>query len=296
MKKIHQRKACWRSQPGLRAVCFVFVVAAVLTGCKTFNTYTAESRSVSRPIVIDGKTDDWQGDLYVVPGERLSIGFINDLDNLYVCLLTSDTFTRFQIMSQGLTVWFDPKGGKEKAFGIKYPVGQPAGQQPKMTMGETGEPVFDESSGTSMNEFEIVKSEKEPPRKMEFFQAKGLEIKVASSTGLIVYEMKIPLVPSGDNPVAVGAVAGKTVGIGFETGKVDLSKMPRGNRGGMPGGGGAGRPPMGGVGGQGDQGGRGAPGMRTGIPESLRVWALVQLSTGTIARPAELISIARVPD
>ncbi|MDP2913843.1 MAG: hypothetical protein Q8O91_00145, partial [Candidatus Aminicenantes bacterium] len=279
MKKIHQRKAFWRSRPGLRAVCFVFVVGAVLTGCKTFNTYTAESRPVSRPIVIDGKTDDWQGDLYVVPGERLSIGFINDPDNLYVCLLTSDTFTRFQIMSQGLTVWFDPKGGKEKVFGIKFPLGPPAGQQPKMTMSETGDPVFDEPPGTSMNEFEIVRSEKEPVQRMEFSQAKGLEIKVASSTGLIVYEMKIPLVQSGQDPVAVGSVPGKTVGIGFETGKVDVSKMPRGNRGGMPGGGGAGgRPPMGGG------GASGGMGMRGGIPDGLKVWALVQLSTGASGR------------
>jgi len=290
MKKIHQRKAFWRSRPGLRAVCFVFVAAAVLTGCKTFNTYTAESRPVSRPIVIDGKTDDWQGDLYVVPGERLSIGFINDPDNLYVCLLTSDTFTRFQIMSQGLTVWFDPKGGKEKVFGIKFPLGPPAGQQPKITMSETGDPVFDEPPGTSMNEFEIVRSEKEPVQRMEFSQAKGLEIKVASSTGLIVYEMKIPIVQSGQDPVAVGSVPGKTVGIGFETGKVDISKMPRGNRGGMPGGGGAGRPPMGGG------GASGGMGMRGGIPEGLKVWALVQLSTGASGRSSGVVSIVRVPD
>lgn len=294
MTKTHQRKAFWRSRPGLRAVCFVFVVAAVLTGCKTFNTYTAESRPVSRPIVIDGKTDDWQGDLYVVPGERLSIGFLNDRENLYVCVLTSDSSIRFQILAQGFTVWFDPNGGKEKVFGIKYPLGPPAGQQPKMAMGEMGEPVFDDPSGTALNEFEIVKSEKEPPQKMEFSQAKGLEIKVASSTGLIVYEMKIPLVQSGENPVAVGAVPGKMVGIGFETGKFDASQMPRGNRGGTPGGGeGTGRPPMGGGGGHGGMGGMG---MRAGIPDAMKVWALVQLSEGGGRRPAELVSVSKMPD
>jgi hypothetical protein len=295
MTKTHQRKASFIFRlilpaAGL-ALALIFIVG--LTGCKTFNTYTAESRPVSKPIVVDGKSDDWQGDLYVVPGERLSVGFLNDRDNLYVCLLTSDTFIKFQIMAQGFIVWFDPKGGKEKAFGIKYPVGQPAGQQPKMTMGETGEPVFDESSGTSMNEFEIVKSEKEPSRKVAFSQAQGLEIKVASSTGLIVYEMKIPLVQSGDNPVAAGAGPGKMIGIGFETGKFDASQMPRGNRGGTPGGGGAGRPPMGGGG---AQGGMGGSGMRGGIPDGLKVWALVQLSEGAGRRPAEIVSIARVPD
>jgi hypothetical protein len=276
-----RRSAC----PAAGLVAVVLFVGSI--GCKTFNTFTADSRPVSKPIVIDGKSDDWQGDLYVVPGERLSVGFLNDRDNLYVCLLTSDTFIKFQIMSRGFIVWFDPKGGKEKAFGIKYPVGRPAGQQPKMTMGETGEPVIDESSGASMNEFEIVKSEKEPSRKMAFSQAQGLEIKVASSTGLIVYEMKIPLVQSGDNPVAAGAVPGKMIGIGFETGKFDASQMPRGNRGG-----GAGRPPMGGGG---AQGGMEGSGMRGGIPDGLRVWALVQLSEGAGRRPAEIVSIAKIP-
>ena len=292
MTKTRERKASFIFRFILPAsgLGLLFLVAS--TGCKTFNTFTADSRPVSKPIVVDGKSDDWQGDLYVVPGERLSVGFLNDRDNLYVCLLTSDTFTKFQIMSRGFIVWFDPKGGKEKAFGIKYPVGQPAGQQPKMTMGETGEPVFDESSGTSMNEFEIVKSEKEPSRKMAFSQAQGLEIKVASSTGLIVYEMKIPLVQSGDNPVAAGAGPGKMIGIGFETGKFDASQMPRGNRGGTPGGGGAGRPPMGGGG---AQGGMGGSGMRGGVPDGLRVWALVQLSEGAGRRPAEIVSIAKIP-
>jgi hypothetical protein len=292
MTKKQQRKFFQISRPVLKASCLALALAAGLAACKTFNTYTAESRPVSRAIVIDGKTDDWQGDLYVVPGERLSIGFLNDRDNLYVCLLTTDPYTRFQIMGQGLTVWFDPKGGKDKVFGIKFPLGPPAGQQPKMTLSATGEPVIDESAGTPMNEFEIIRSEKEPVQRMEFAQAKGLEIKVASSTGLIVYEMKIPLVSNGQDPVAVGVLPGKTVGIGFETGKFDASKMPRSDRGGMPGGGGMGGRSQGG-------GGRGAmdgTAMRGGIPESLKVWALVQLSSGMSRRPADVVSIAKKPE
>jgi len=283
----------WMLRPAGFALAASVMIA--FAGCKTFNTYSADSRPVSRAISIDGKTDDWQGDLYVVPNERMSIGFLNDRENLYICLLSSDTTIRSQIMSQGFTVWFDPKGGKEKAFGIRYPLGSPDGQLPRMPMGEMKEPPVAESSASSLDEFEIVKSEKDPIQKMGFSQVKGLELKVASSTGLIVYEMKIPLAASADIPVAVGAEPGKSIGIGFETGKIDTSKMPRG--GTPPGGDGTIRPPAGG--GQeeiGAMGRRGGAGSRLGLPDSLRVWALVQLAVGSAARPAEVLSLTRIPD
>ena len=161
-------------------------------------------------------------------------------------------------------------------------------------MGEMKEPPVAESSASSLDEFEIVKSEKDPIQKMGFSQVKGLELKVASSTGLIVYEMKIPLAASADIPVAVGAEPGKSIGIGFETGKIDTSKMPRG--GTPPGGDGTIRPPAGG--GQeeiGAMGRRGGAGSRLGLPDSLRVWALVQLAVGSAARPAEVLSLTRIP-
>jgi len=277
-----------------RPIGFVLAAAvlAAFAGCKTFNTYSAESRPVGRPITVDGKTDDWQGDLYVVPNERLSVGFLNDQEHLYICLLSSDSTIRSQIMGQGFTVWFDPNGGKEKAFGIRYPLGSPGAQPPRI--GETREPSVEP---TTLDRFEFVKSEKEPGPSMDFTQAKSVEIKVTSSTGLIVYEMKIPLAAGADNPVAVGAAPGKTIGIGFETGKVDISKMSRGERGETPGGGeGPGRPPMsGGQTADPAQGGRGGMGMR-GLAESLRVWAFVQLSTSADKRAPEAVAFAKNPD
>lgn len=84
---------------------------------------------------------------------------------------------------------------------------------------------------------------------MEVDKAKenGLEFTVVPSSGLAVYELKIPLFPKKAEPLAVGAKPGATTGTGFETLKFDLSNMQRGGRGGMPGGE-MGRPPMGGGG------------------------------------------------
>lgn len=92
-----------------------------LAGCATFSTFTTESRTPEHPIVVNGKADDWVGNLYVVEGERIELGFLNDQENLYVCLFTTDTYGRAQIMMQGLTIWFDPKGGRRRLSGSNFP-------------------------------------------------------------------------------------------------------------------------------------------------------------------------------
>ena len=54
---------------------------------------------------------------------------------------------------------------------------------------------------------------------LEQAQEKGLEVRVDFSEESFVYELKIPLVGSGSQPLAIGVNPGKTIGIGFETGK-----------------------------------------------------------------------------
>jgi uncharacterized membrane protein YgcG len=269
-----------------------------MAGCASFNTYTTESRPLSKPITIDGRTDDWQGELFVVPGERMMIGFVNDGRFLYIAVLVEEAFQRNQVLYQGLTVWFDPKGGKEKAFGIRYPLGLPPGERPAPKMGAEGEGLtpVDLPEG-ALAELEIVRSEKEPPRRFKIADLKGVEVKVTPSTGLLVYEMKIPLTADAEHPVAVGTLPGRTVGIGFETPKFDASSIPRESGGGMPGGGGGRGGGMGGGGGRGGAGGMGGGrGGMMGLAEPLKIWAIVQLAPGTGTASAGVRSIAKIPD
>jgi hypothetical protein len=275
-----------------------------MAGCASFNTYTTESRPLTQPITIDGRTDDWQGELFVVPGERMMIGYVNDGRFLYIAVLVEEAFQRYQVLYQGLTVWFDPKGGKEKAFGIRYPLGLPPGERPAPKMAAEGEGVtpVDVPEG-ALAELEIVRSEKVPPQRVRVADLKGVEVKVTPSTGLLVYEMKIPLAVDAEHPLAVGTPPGGTVGIGFETPKFDVSSMPRGNTGGgpesgarPPGGGGTGGG-MGGRGGSmGGAGGMGGRGGMMGLAEPLKIWAIVQLAPGPGAASADIRSIAKIPD
>src|SRR5262249_302345 len=71
---------------------------------------------------IDGKFDDWPGNLEPFADKPLAVQFQNDSDYLYLRFSATDPATRQQIIRQGLTVWFDPGGGTKKHFGIRYPV------------------------------------------------------------------------------------------------------------------------------------------------------------------------------
>lgn len=264
----------------------LLALALGLAGCRTFNTFSTESRPLDHQVIVDGKTEDWGGDLFVAEGERIELGFLNDRENLYVCLLTTDNFVRAQILMQGLTVWFDSKGGTNKVFGIKFPVGLPPGER-KMPLGDNPEgPDLENLPKVPMTEMEIIRPEKEPAQKLNVAEARGIEVKVVPSSGLIVYELKIPLVKTEQHPIAVGVEPGKTIGIGFETPKFDPSQMPRRRGGGIPGGG---RPPMGGGAGQEGMGGYGR-GFQ--LPEGLKMWAIVSLAQGQSGRQPELLFLS----
>jgi len=51
------------------------------------------------------------------------LGVINDVDYLYMCVMTSQRPLQRQIMSTGFTVWFEHCGSQTADFGIRYPIG-----------------------------------------------------------------------------------------------------------------------------------------------------------------------------
>lgn len=267
---------------------FLLLSLAVLglAGCAGFASFSVESRPLNREVVIDGKTDDWTGDLYLIEGKGISFGVKNDRDNLYLCLIAEDSSSRSSILARGLTVWFDPQGEKKKVFGIMYPKGRPAGKRPARgaqegpeTEGPTVLP------GEAADELEIIRAGREGVEEMKVSEAKGLEVAAVPSNGMLVYELKIPLLPKEKAPVAVGAGPGHKIAIGFETGKLDTSRLDRpesgegrGGGGMRGGGGGGGRGGFGGGGRGGHMGGE--RGFEPGSPTEIKFWAIVQLVEG----------------
>lgn len=283
--KITDRFCRRRAWPGFFPTLLI-LLALGLVGCTRVRTFTTQSRPADREVIIDGRPDEWAGSMFFIEDEGISLGFLNDKNSFYICLRTEERPVQSQIMMAGLTVWFDPKGGKEKALGIKFPVGMSPDERlrPQGDIEEEeDEPRPRRPGGERLRELEIIRSGKDEPERLEVDEVKGIEVKILPSRAGLVYELKIPLVATAESPVAVGAEPGKTIGIGFETGKLEFGGTYRG-RGGIPGGG---MPPMGGLIGRG-----GMARMRVGrdfeMPKEIKIWATVRLSSGENPEPPDV--------
>ncbi len=249
-------------------VLFSVMIFILLARCSTFKTHNVVSNWLNRQIVVDGKADDWKGAQFFLEEEQLLLGFLNDQDFLYISFIAESPSSLAQIMMGGLTVWIDPKGGKEKNWGVKYPLGAGQGRMP---FGRRFGPPEEEKQKEEMpaeflKELEILKSNKEEPERMTLLQAKeqGLEVLATIERDFMVYELKIPLKPTEKNRLAIGVGPGQKIGIGFETFGFRMGNLARR----MPGGGI--RPGE----------GRGGFGMGREMPQPMKVWAIIRLSTG----------------
>ncbi len=256
-------------------------------------------------ITIDGKYDDWYGNLQPFEQAPVAIQFLNDTDYLYMRLTASATAERREILRQGFTVWFDPAGGTKKHLGIRYPVvehgvggddgrsggygGYGGGRRPggSGSGGEQGGDRETPSDPSPGDRIDVLGPGKDDARMLTRDHAPGIDVAIREEQGTLQYELKVPLVHTTDHPYAIDAVPGKPVGIGLEAGKAEGSGGGRpggfggGGGGGGMGGFGGGR--GGGMGGHGGGGGRGGGGGGGGRQSGEAVKPLKGWATLTIA-------------
>jgi len=255
------------------------------TGCSAFEI---NSLWREKEILIDGNSSDWLGALVYLEDNGVSVGIQNDEDDLYICLLAESSFIRSQVMRRGFTLWFDPAGGKDKTFGIKFPLGMPVPETRPQAKDEPVDRLEREQKlerMTSLNDkLEILGPGKADQRRIPLNKVKGIEVFIETASGLLVYELKVPLKQSEKSPYAIQTSAGDTIGVGFEMPKLDREAL-RGERpdgAGVRSGGGSsgGRGGTGGMrGGGGSGGGRG--GMSRSRPEEgkgLKIWVKTLLA------------------
>jgi hypothetical protein len=258
----------------------------MLVGCSTLELASSWK---DRDITLDGKGGEWLGAKYYFEDSAISVGLVNDQQYLYVSMMTENPMIRAQVMRQGLTVWFDSQGGKNKSFGIKYPLGRQTGLEerdridPQAMMDETTREEMMQRLQESMTDLEILGPDEKVLAKKNIDDFEGIEVSMRNAAGTLVYEIKVPLVSSEEHPFAVGVEPGSVIGVGFLSPKMQFQRpggMRGGGRvpgGGMPPGGGRGMPPGGGMGGRG-----GVSGIGRMIPQDLKIWAKVQLASGSI--------------
>ena len=295
-----------RFAPALLPAALAVLPLALLASDKLHLT----SSTPASPITVDGHQEDWTGDLTPMGTDPFSVQVANDQDNLYLRVTASDPGVRNEIVRRGLIVWFDDSGGTKKHLGIHYPVveslssddpnggrshggyggGHRGGSGSGGTSGSGGSAPSD--SYEPANRIDILGPGKNDARSLTSDHASGVEAALRVSEGQVFYELKVPLAKTTDHPYAIETAAGKTIGIGFETPKVEqpASEGRSGGSGGGYGhgggggmGGGRGGGGMHGGGGGGHSGGRQGSGGGYQPPKPLKTWATVTL-TGSPAR------------
>ena len=268
-------------RPGKPGLLFIPLLMAQLlaTACGG-RVYLATSLILPHAIVVDGDAEEWSGALSYVAKDHLFVGFVNDRDNLFICLSKEDEGGSGPARMGGWTVWFDPAGGTRKVFGLRIgPTGGPAEGEARDERGEHAQEGRTPSlEGTG--EIQWIGPRGDVLRQLSRGAAAelGLEVAESRSGGSDVLEIKMPLKVTEEHPLGIGAGPDDAVGVGF------FSYRPedRNRRGGRPGGGegggmtgGLGGDRMGGPGG----GWRGGlpPNMNPDISKDVKVWPRVRL-------------------
>jgi hypothetical protein len=275
--------------------CAVLLLAASLGGCREMKLQSSWS---AHEAAADGKPTEWEGKTTYIESPNMAVSVMNDQNYLYLLLATPNSHLAAEMMVRGLSVWFDPAGGKAKSFGIRCPLG--AGRSPGREIwtppgGGTATPErerIETRFAQAGGQFEILGGAKADTTGPVASGANGIEVALAYSGGMFVYELRVPLARDDAHPYAVGAQSGRPVGLGFEIPELDRDAMREAMRGegerGTPG---MGEPGMGGggpPGGRGDGEYGGSGGLGGGPRERperqvedipLRVWAKVTLSS-----------------
>ena len=259
--------------PSLKTVVPLLGALLLLSSCGQLEV---ESQWLETEVKVDGRLDDWQGRLYDLEDLNVSFGLQNDGQFLYLGLRAADPRVLGQILRAGLVVWFDPEGGKNRVWGIQYPLAREWDDF-------AGLPDRDEESRKrrreavreQLDEAEIIGPGRDERARYKTGEIPGLKLAAARNAGLFVYELAVHFEKTETSPYSLGSKPGAVVGVGFDTPKLNLVVPGRGlggpGMGGMgPGGMGRGYPGRGGI-----MVGRGLRGA-----EPLKLWLKARLADG----------------
>ena len=181
---------------------------------------------VKNPVTVDGQNKEWIGSLTLFEKEDIALGVKRDEDFLYLGVLFSGETILQQVLTQGLIVWLDPEGGKEKKLGVKFPLttmeiesfpdsrNHTPGDSPQM------KPANEEGM-SQPSHFIFLVAEEDDETMLEYLQPEAMEVQAAQLAHTLFYELKIPLNRDKDHPVGIGIRSNKKLSIGLEAPRID---------------------------------------------------------------------------
>lgn len=260
-----------------KLLIFMVYLLAGFTACNTVSNVSSIYRD--KPLMIDGKLDEWKQDVNYDRSSKLHYSVTHDDENIYVGLMVKDDMVQRKILMFGMTLWIDTTGSKEKLKGVRYPIPSEERQEVQMRS-ESGRDLPERARrALPDNDRRVIK----PAllNKMTLLGFNDIEeetVSIAEQSGInvrmqkqdmigLTYEAKIPF----DMLYSGGSPKGKDLSLGIITGHLDLPDRRSGlmSPGGMSPGGGM--YPGSGRGGQ--MGGMGSgPGNLEELQKSTKLW------------------------
>ncbi|PSQ92604.1 MAG: hypothetical protein BRD30_02225 [Bacteroidetes bacterium QH_2_63_10] len=251
---------------------------------------TLQTQSLSRAPTIDGVLSDWGGTLTRVEDGSVSMSAVPTDSTLYLALLIRDQGLIRSVAEQGLVVWVDPSGKEQHTYGVRYPLGLRAQRAER-----EGSPSASDASQRSLvlddlfpSDLAVIRNDT-VRRRMPAGFVSGLEAQATLDTGSLIYEIAIPVAPSGSGPGAADwqhglrTPLGAAVAIGLETPDSDDDSGLVGRPEGVPsatGRSGRGRSPRGRRRGQRGRQGQQAPPSQPPESPSLDLWTKIVSANG----------------
>jgi hypothetical protein len=179
-------------------------------------------------MVIDGNDAQWQRGLYYDKETDMVYGVRNDEKYIYIFLKTVNRSTQMQIGRQGLTVWFDREDGKNQTFGIHYPMSRQESRTGFIP--DTNEENPHSFLDQEYPELEIIGPNNQERQRFSALEAPGVRVKLGRTRETIMYELRVPLNKTSDQPFAVEPTSSNRIGIEFETGEFKPGQLKGGMR------------------------------------------------------------------
>jgi uncharacterized membrane protein YgcG len=153
------------------------------------------SRWVTRPVVVDGISNDWsQGLNFYDAKTKLLYGVANDSNNVYLCFQEPDQMNQMRIMRAGITVRLSTKGKNKNDVSITFPQKEQESVKPserengqRPDMNQFKERFLLENTAMAIHGFAT------PDGIVPIHNVNGLNVAINwDSTGRMNYEVAIP--------------------------------------------------------------------------------------------------------
>lgn len=175
-----------------------------------------EGHYQTTPVVADGNPGDWSLPLrFSNSSYTLQYNVTNDDKNMYIAVSSADDNTQLRILRSGMTIYFDPKGKKNKDISLHFPIQKPSDPDAYRTRGGQGNTLYyqnGQAGSTAGNTAGRSTRKEELLLQSDYFNTTGFSgiengqfsltdpkcpihvaMKLNNEDSLLLYEVSIPL-------------------------------------------------------------------------------------------------------